>query len=127
MYNKIILVGRLTHEHNAGTTNSGKKYLHNSIAVSRPYDKDKTDFFNITAWEKKAELLYEFTGKGDKVMIEGEIHNVTYTDGEGNTRYTHEVIVSNVLFLQTRKNDKPAKNKPAKNKPAKNEDNDYPF
>lgn len=116
MYNKIILVGRLTHEHNVRTTNSDKKYLHNSIAVSRPYDKDKTDFFNITAWGKKAELLYEFTGKGDKVMIEGEIHNVTYTDNYS-TRHTHEVIVSNVLFLQTKKNDKPAKN----------EDNDYPF
>ena len=53
--NKVILSGNLTRDVELKFTASGKGLARMSIAVQRPFAKDKADFFNLVAWEKQAE------------------------------------------------------------------------
>lgn len=60
---------------------------------------DPSDFFNVTAFGKTAELIAERLGKGSPILITGHIQNGSYTDKEGNKKYTSDVIVDRFEFI----------------------------
>ena len=104
-FNKVILVGRLTHDPQIKQTPSGKKVTSFSIAVGSKR-KDSTglyitDFFNITAWEKTAEHIVKYFGKGKEILIEGELQSRSY-DKSGEKRYVIEVSAKEVRFVGSR-------------------------
>lgn len=96
--NSISLIGRTTNEIEIRTTQTGNVVASFSLAVKRPYTKDKTDFFNVIAWDKKAELLKQYVSKGNMVGIGGYVQIRTY-EKDGQTRYITEVIVENVDLI----------------------------
>lgn len=98
--NKYIAIGNLTKDNELRMTQSGTQVLKNSLAIRR--DKDNTDFINFTAFGKTAELLSKYTGKGSKILIEGEIRTGKY-EKAGKTTYTSEVVVHNIEFLDSKK------------------------
>lgn len=98
--NKYIGSGNLTKDNELRMTQSGTQVLKNSLAIRR--DKDNTDFINFTAFGKTAELLNKYTNKGSKILIEGEIRTGKY-EKEGKTTYTSEVVVHNIEFLDSKK------------------------
>lgn len=102
MYNKVILMGRLTRDPELKTTPNGISVATFSIAVDRRFAKSgeerKTDFFNIVAWRQQAEFVSKFFYKGRSILVEGEIQNRSYVDKDGVTRYITEVIADNVSF-----------------------------
>lgn len=114
-YNKIILVGRLTHDPQIKLTPSGKKVTSFSIAVGSKR-KDSTglyitDFFNITAWEKTAEHIVKYFGKGKEILIEGELRSRSY-EKNGEKRNVVEVEVKEVQFVGTKPQMPPAETGP---------------
>ncbi len=102
MYNKAILLGRITHELELKTTPSGISVLSFSIAVDRRYqvkgEEKKTDFFNCVAWRNEAEFISKYWSKGRAILIEGELQNRKYTDKNGVERQITEVIVDRATF-----------------------------
>lgn len=103
--NKVILIGRLTHDPEMRYTATGIPVMNASIAVDSGYgDNKKTDFFDLTAWRGTGETIKKYCEKGAKLMVEGEIHNSKWTDEHGNNRTRTSVTVTNFEFLGSAKN-----------------------
>lgn len=102
MYNKTILMGRLTRDPELKTTPSGVSVCTFSIAVDRRYqtkgEERKTDFFNIVAWRQTGEFVSHYFGKGSLILVEGELQTRQYTNKDGVNVTVTEVIADNVSF-----------------------------
>ncbi len=102
MYNKVIMMGRITHDLELKTTPSGNSVLSFAIAVDRRYqakgEERKSDFFNCVAWRNEADFISRFFSKGRMILVEGELQNRKYTDKNGIERYVTEIIVDRACF-----------------------------
>ena len=96
--NNVNLIGRLTHEPTLKYSKEGKAMLKNTVAVNR--SKDVTDFINIVAFGKTAELISEYHEKGDLIAVSGSIWTGSY-EKEGNKVYTFEVCVNQITFVKS--------------------------
>ena len=107
MLNKVILMGRITTDLELKKTSSGISVTSFSIAVDRTYVKQgeerKTDFINCVAWNKQAEFICKYFGKGSLIAIEGEIQTRQYQAKDGSNRHITEVVVSGVSFTGERR------------------------
>lgn len=78
MYNKIVLIGRLTRQVEVKKTSNGKSYCRFTLAVARQYKdsshQEFTDFIPVVLWGSQAEHLISYTSKGSLLFIEGELH-----------------------------------------------------
>jgi single-strand DNA-binding protein len=107
--NKVQLIGNLGGNPEIRTTESGKKLAHFSVATNETYRTSKgekvteTQWHNLVAWGKVAEIAEQFLSKGSEVAIEGKLVNRNYTDKDGNKRYNTEIQVNEVLILGDRK------------------------
>lgn len=109
MYNKMILMGRITHDLALKTTPSGVSVCSFSIAVDRRYqtkgEEKKTDFFNVVAWRTTAEFVTRYFSKGRMILVEGEMQTRKYTDKNGNDVTCYEVIADRVSFTGDKRDD----------------------
>ena len=99
--NKVILMGRLTANPECKQTQNGISVCRFTIAVNRPYQKDKqqeSDFINCQAWRSTADFISRYFSKGKPITVEGSLRNNNYTDQNGVKHYSIEVLVSNVEF-----------------------------
>lgn len=105
--NKVILIGRLTKDPECNTFSDGRMVANFTLAVDRPFtnkEGDKqADFVSIVLWEKTAELVKKYTKKGHQLAVSGRIQTRTYTNSDGEKKYTTEVIGEQIQFL-TNKN-----------------------
>ena len=103
--NKVQLIGNLGNDPEIITLESGKKLAKFSLATNENYkdangDKQtKTDWHNIIAWNKAADIIEKYVTKGKEIAIEGKLTNRSWDDKEGNKRYTTEVVVNEVLMF----------------------------
>lgn len=109
MFNKVIMLGRITQDLELKTTPAGVSVLSFSIAVDRRFqtkgEEKKSDFFNCVAWRNEAEFISRFWTKGRPILIEGELQNRSYVDKNGQTRYITEIIVDRASFTGDKKPD----------------------
>ncbi|MCH7783928.1 MAG: single-stranded DNA-binding protein [Bacteroidetes bacterium] len=103
--NKVQLIGNLGNDPEIITTESGKKLAKFSIATNESYKDSKgervtdTQWHNVIAWGKIAEIIESYVTKGKEVAIEGKLINRSWEDKEGNKRYTTEVVCNELLML----------------------------
>ncbi len=103
--NKVQLIGNLGGNPEVITTGGGKKLARFSIATHEVYRNAKgdkvteTQWHNLVAWGKVAEIAEKFLVKGSGVAIEGKLVNRSYNDKEGHKKYVTEVQVNEVLML----------------------------
>ena len=96
--NKAILMGRLTKDIEMRYTQSGKAVGQFSLAVDKYVGGEKSaDFINCVAWEKTAETISKYCGKGRQILVEGRLQSRSY-EKDGQKRYITEVIVSHMEF-----------------------------
>lgn len=109
--NKVILIGNLTKDPEAGATPNGVAVCKFSLAVSRDYadanGNRETDFFNITVWRGKAEACGKYLKKGNKCAVVGSLQNRTVEDGHGDRKTYTEIVASEVEFLTPKTKDEP--------------------
>lgn len=101
MYNRVILMGRLTRDPELKTTQSGIAMCRFSVAVDRQYSKGEekqADFFDVTVWRNTAEFVSKYFTKGKMIHIEGRLQNNNYTDQNGVKHYSTAIIADNVAF-----------------------------
>lgn len=105
--NKVMLIGNLGKDPEMKYTANGKAVTTFSLACSRTYNandgerREETDWFDIVAWEKLAELCSQFLQKGRKAYVEGRLHTRSWEGQDGQKRYRTEVIAQTVLFLDS--------------------------
>ena len=100
--NLTVMTGRLTRDAEIRTTTSGTKVAQFTVAVDRPVAKDKekqSDFFNVVAWNKLAEICDGYLKKGMKVLVEGRFQNRSYDDKDGKKVYVTELFADKIEFL----------------------------
>ncbi len=107
MFNRIILIGRLTRDPEANYTPSGVPVTKFSIAVDRPQSAEsrqqgrekETDFIDIVTWRQTAEFAANYLQKGRMVVVEGKLQIRSYVTQDGQQRKASEVVADNVRGL----------------------------
>ncbi len=103
--NKVQLIGNLGNAPEVRNTETGKKLVRFSVATNEQYKNAKgervteTQWHNLIAWGKVADIAEKFLTKGTEVAIEGKLVNRNYMDKEGNKKYITEIQVTELLML----------------------------
>lgn len=103
--NKIFLIGNLTKDPEIRMTSTGKKVASFSMAINDGKDasgQDVTQYFNLNAWDKKADLLELYVKKGHKIAIVGKLQNRSWDGPDGTKKYATDVVVSDLELLTSR-------------------------
>jgi single-strand DNA-binding protein len=111
MLNKALLQGRFTADPELRSTQSGVSVTTFALAVNRDFKKEgqpDADFINCTAWRSTAEFVCKYFQKGMQAVVDGSIQTRSYTDKDGNKRTAFEVVVDNIYFADSKKEDRPA-------------------
>lgn len=101
--NKSVLIGRLTKDPELRYSTSGQAVTRFTLAVDRSFKKEgqqEADFINCVAFAKRAEAIANFVKKGHLFAIIGHIQTGSYDAQDGTKRYTTDVIVDEMQFLQ---------------------------
>lgn len=93
------MIGRWVRDCELRFSQSGTAVLKNTIAVSRPFKKEETDYFDVTIFGKVAENTANYTGKGSLVGIEGRLQQDKWETQEGEKRTKVGIIANSVEFL----------------------------
>ena len=105
MYNRVIVVGRLTADPELRQTPNGISVTSFSLAVDRPFSKvgeKQTDFLDIVAWRQQAEFICRYFTKGRPMLVEGSIQVRSYTDKNGQNRRIWEIVADNARFVESK-------------------------
>lgn len=95
--NNVSLIGNVTRDlelKQVGQTENCKF----TLAVTRKFKRDETDFINCVVWGKQAETMCQYVKKGQKIAVTGNIRTGSY-EKEGITIYTTNVVVESFEFL----------------------------
>jgi single-strand DNA-binding protein len=106
--NKVILIGRLGKDPEVKYLPSGAPVAKFTLATDESF-KDRTgeqqkhtEWHNIVAWNKLAEICGEYLTKGKQVYIEGSIRSRQYEDQAGNKRTSYEIVARTMQMLGSR-------------------------
>jgi single-strand DNA-binding protein len=103
--NKVQLIGNVGNDPEIKTFDGGRKVANLNIATNDSYKNDKgeridqTEWHNIVAWGKVAEIIEKFVTKGKQIAIEGKLTHRSYEDKNGEKRYITEVVVNDIMLL----------------------------
>jgi len=106
--NKVLLIGNLGKDPEIRYTQNGQSVATFSLATSDNWTdqtgnrQERTEWHNVVAWGKLADLSQRFLAKGRQVYIEGRIQSREWTDQSGVKRRTTEIIASSIVFLGAR-------------------------
>ena len=104
--NSINLTGRLGQDPKVGNVPSGSKVATLSLGVERKTKEGKTtDWIDCVAWGKTADVIEQYTHKGDRIGITGTLQTRTYETANGEKRKVYEVLIEKLEFLGERKPD----------------------
>jgi single-strand DNA-binding protein len=105
-FNKVILIGNMTADPELKKTPSGVSVTSFSIAVNRRFTKQdgqqQTDFINIVAWRQTAEFVARYFNRGKPILICGQLQTRSWTDQNGQKRYTTEVVADEAAFVENK-------------------------
>ena len=108
LVNKVILVGNLGQDPEFNDFGEGRTRVKFSLATNESYkDKNgnraqKTEWHNIVAWGKKAEVINEYLKKGSKIMVEGKLTSRAYENKDGEKRRIMEVHLNSFEFMESK-------------------------
>lgn len=97
--NKVLLIGRLGKDPELRSTGQGKSVVNFSLATGTG---DYTEWTNVVAFDKTADLCNRYLRKGSQAYIEGELRTRKWQAKDGTDRYTTEVIARMVQFLDSK-------------------------
>lgn len=131
MLNEVVLMGRLTKDPELRFTSNNVPVTSFTIAVdrgvvNRETQRREADFFNCVAWRAAAEIVNKYFTKGNRILLNGRLQNSDWTDNNGNKRYTTEVVVDRVYFIENKKENAP-EIEPEDYSELKDDDVEFPF
>jgi len=105
--NKVILIGNLTRDPEMKATQSGQSVVTFGIATNREWmtqgsdRKKSTEFHEVVAWARLAELCHQYLRKGKLVYLEGYLKTRSW-DAEGGKRFRTEIVLQDMIMLEKR-------------------------
>lgn len=114
MLNKAILIGRITKDLELKRSANGNSYINFSLAVNG-FKKDDVNFISCKAFNKKAETMANYLGKGSLIAVEGSIVTGNYENMQGQKVYTTDVFVNDFNFLQSKSENQANRNEQGSN------------
>ena len=106
--NKAMIIGNVTRDRELKSTPSGQSVVSFSVATNLVWNdqsgnqQKKTEFHNIIAWRKLAEICAKYLRKGSKVYIEGRLQTSDWTGNDGVKRYRTEIVAENMIMLDNK-------------------------
>ena len=106
--NKILIIGNLGSDPEMRYTPNGNPVTSFTVATNRRYrtsageNKEETEWFRISAWNRLAETSNQYLQRGSKVYVEGRLSSRTYVGNDGETRVSLDVNASEVRFIDSR-------------------------
>lgn len=103
--NRVQLIGNLGNDPEVITLESGKKLAKFSIATNETYKNSNgekvtdTQWHNVIAWNKTAEIIEKYVTKGNEIMVDGKLTSRSYETKEGEKKYITEVVCNELLML----------------------------
>lgn len=109
--NSVNLIGRLSNSPEIRHTTNNQVVCRFTLAVTRRFKNQAGDyeanFINCVAFGKTAELIGNYVEKGQQLAVEGRIQTSSYTAGDGSKRYTTDVVVENITFINSKRKNEP--------------------
>ena len=108
MLNKVMLIGNLGADPEVRFTPNGTTVAIFRVPTTKKWTsksgeaQQQTEWHNIVAWRRLAEICGEYLSKGSRVYIEGELQTRKWKDKDGNNRYTTEIVVKEMKMLSPR-------------------------
>lgn len=105
MTNISVVIGRLTKDPVAKHTKNDSKVVNFTVACTKSYlknENNEADFIQCSAWNKLAEILEIFTGKGSMICVVGHIQSSCFTNNKGATVYAQELVAERIQLLDNR-------------------------
>jgi len=107
--NKVQLIGNLTRDPNLRFTPNNTAVCSFGLATNRSWTtqdtgekQERTDFHNVVAWSKLAEICGNLLHKGDKVYVEGRIQTRDWKTQEGDERRITEIVIDDMILLNSK-------------------------
>ena len=110
--NKVMLIGNLGNDPEVRSTSGGNRVATFSLATSRSWNdaagakQEKTEWHRCVVWNSKAsqlaDIVERYVKKGDKLYVEGRIEYRQWQDKDGQTRYSTEINVRELIMLSPR-------------------------
>lgn len=106
--NRATIIGRLTADPELRTTPSGQSVISFSVATNLVWTntngekQEKTEFHNIVAWRKLAEIINQYLRKGSRIYLEGRLQTRSWEDQNGIKKYKTEIIADNMIMLDSK-------------------------
>ncbi len=103
--NKVQLIGHVGNDPEIKTFDGGKKLAKLNVATNESYKNDKgekveeTQWHNLIAWGKTADIIEKYVVKGKEIAIEGKLTHKSYEDKSGEKRYVTEIVIDELLML----------------------------
>ncbi len=103
--NKVQLIGHVGNHPETSTFESGKKLSRFSLATNEIYYNgngekvQQTDWHNLVAWGKQADLVEKYLTKGKEIAVDGKLSSRSYENKDGEKKFVTEVIINEILFL----------------------------
>ncbi len=100
-YNKITLVGNVGRDPELKVVGNSK-VVDFSIAINEPargQNPEKTEWYRVSFWDKKAEVIAQYVKKGTQILVEGRLSVRTYLDNTQKERYSLEVSGLDFVLL----------------------------
>lgn len=103
--NKVMLIGRLTRDPESRSTPQGATVTTFSVATGFTWKDDagnkqeKTEFHNVVAWRKLAEICAQYLKKGSQIYCEGRLQTRSWDDQQGQKKYRTEIVLDNMIML----------------------------
>ena len=132
--NRVYLIGSVGRDPEMKTTSSGTLIANFSLATSERYKdtagnwQERTEWHNLVAWARTAEVVRDYVSKGTPLHIEGKLQTRSW-ESDGKKQYRTEIVIENLILLGAQKKTETTP-KQAHNdfqSPAAAEDDDIPF
>ena len=106
--NKVMIIGRLTRDPEIRTTPNGEQNANLSLATNFSWSdkngqkQERSEFHNVIAWRKLAEICQKYLHKGSRLYVEGRLQTRSWEDQSGVKKYRTEVVVENLIMLDSK-------------------------
>ena len=109
--NSVQIIGNLGEKPQIRHTQSGIAVANISVAVNYSVKEgdqyvDKVEWIRCVLWDKKAQLVEQYLDKGSSVFLQGRMATRSWTDSEGVQKWSTEVQVQNLIFLDSKQGQK---------------------
>lgn len=103
--NRATIIGNVTRDPETRTTTQGTNVATFSVATNLRWvaasgeRQDKTEYHNVVAWRKLADICSQYIKKGTKIYVEGRLQTRSWDDAQGQKHWRTEIVADNVILL----------------------------